>query len=88
MRVRNRCNGSALKYVGKFPSLKLRRTVLWDSQIKRDFIFLLEFAPDIVWYEERASQMSDLLKGLTGSDVPDFLVLRKEKKQAIKIIDL
>jgi hypothetical protein len=82
---RSKKRGSALRYTGKFPSLKLNRTVLWGSQVQRDYIYLLEFDSEVLSYEERPSRISHLLVGLRDKYVPDFLVMRRDNKQIIDI---
>ena len=44
MSVRKIINKGNRKVIGRFPSLKLKRNVWWESQLERDYIYILEFA--------------------------------------------
>jgi hypothetical protein len=75
---------NAVRFVGKFPSLKLDRTVLWGSQLERDFIYLMEFNREVISYETRPFSAA-ALDGVGGCYEPDFLIERAAGKQAVKI---
>ena len=49
MRVRRITNGGR-KVIGKFPSIKNGGMVWWESQIERDYFYLLEFDSDVIIY--------------------------------------
>jgi hypothetical protein len=39
--------------IGRFPSLKLGRMVDFESLIERDFIYVLDFEPDVESFSEQ-----------------------------------
>jgi hypothetical protein len=49
--------------IGKFPSLKMKRMVSFESTIERDYLYLLDYEADITHFEEQPltieSQRSD-----------------------------
>jgi hypothetical protein len=44
-------NKGSLKVIGKFPSLKMNTAIWWESQLERDYIYLLEIDPDVLFYQ-------------------------------------
>ena len=44
-------NRGSKKVIGKFPSLKMNTTIWWESQLERDYIYLLEIDPDVTAYQ-------------------------------------
>ncbi|WP_022670407.1 heteromeric transposase endonuclease subunit TnsA [Hippea alviniae] len=59
---------------GKFPSIKNQRTVYYESQLELDFIYHLEFSPEVESYLEQPCK----IKSPTGKFyIPDFLVVFK-----------
>lgn len=85
MRVRKITNRGTKKVIGKFPSLKLNKTVWWESQIERDYIYLLEFDPDVLFYQEQPLQLCYHSKGKERHYTPDFLVGRPALKQIVEV---
>lgn len=87
MRVRK---GSKYKhparFMGKFPSLKLNRTVLWGSQLVRDYLYMLEFDVNVLSYSEQPLVINHVLGSLPYKYTPDFLVERSNKRQIIEIM--
>lgn len=86
MRVRSFTNrGSTTKVIGKFPSLKNDTSVWWESQIERDFIYLLEFDNEVLSYQEQPLRIQYVLNGRIHYYTPDFLVRRGHRKQIIEV---
>ncbi|HJQ24667.1 MAG TPA: TnsA endonuclease N-terminal domain-containing protein [Blastocatellia bacterium] len=85
MAVRRITNAGNRKIVGKFASLKMRRTVSWESQIERDYLYLLEFDTEVLFYLEQPFRIRYLRSNKVHYYTPDFLVRRKEKKQIIEV---
>lgn len=83
MRVRKN-RGETTRFIGKFPSVKLNRIVLWRSQLERDYLYLLEFDPDVLYYQERPFQI-DSVDNRLHNHTPDFLVERTNKRQIIDV---
>lgn len=73
------------KVVGKFPSLKMGRTVRWESQIERDFLYLLEFDPDVLFFIEQPEEISYVYVSKIHRYYPDFYVERASAKELVEI---
>jgi hypothetical protein len=86
MRVRKIGNrGSTTKVIGKFPSLKMGKTVWFESQIERDFIYLLEFDGDVLFYQEQPEKINYVRDDKGHSYTPDFLVRRRGGEQLVEV---
>jgi hypothetical protein len=85
MKARKITNKRTKKVIGKFPSLKMGRLVWWESQIERDYIYLLEFDPAVISYEEQPLRISYHLNGKERHYTPDFLVKRTDKSLIIEV---
>ena len=86
MGVRRITNGGR-KVIGKFPSIKNGRMVWWESQIERDYLYLLEIDPDVVSYEEQPLKIRYYLDGEPHLYTPDFRVIRRDKRQIVEVKD-
>jgi hypothetical protein len=78
-------NSGTKKVIGKFPSVKLMKAVWWESQLERDFIYLLEFDPDVLSYKEQPLAIFYNSNGKKRRYTPDFLVERADKRQIIEV---
>lgn len=85
MSVRKITNKGGKKVIGKFPSLKMRRLICWESQIERDYIYLLEFDPAVISYAEQPLRISYHLDGKERHYTPDFLVKRADKSLVVEV---
>jgi hypothetical protein len=57
------------------PSLKLNRLVAYESTLERDLFTLLEFDPNVIWYEEQPMTIAySLTNGRRSRYTPDALV--------------
>src|SRR5215467_695338 len=83
--ARRLTNATPNKVIGRFPSVKMGRVVWWESQIERDYIYLLEIDPDVLAYKEQPFRVKLELFGSLRSYVPDFLVVRKSRKQIVEV---
>jgi hypothetical protein len=52
MPVRNVANRGG-NVIGKFPSLKMKRMIAFESRLERDFIYLLDYDANVTWFEEQ-----------------------------------
>lgn len=89
MGVRRITNGGR-KVVGKFPSLKMKRMIMWESQIERDYLYLVDIDPDVVSCQEQplVVRYYDDRDGKMHRYTPDFLLIRRgNKKQIIEVKD-
>ena len=53
MRVRKVVTRRGRRFRGYFPSVKMRRTVHWESLLEKDALLLLELSPGVVAYQEQ-----------------------------------
>lgn len=82
-KINNR--GSRSKIIGKFPSLKMGKIVWFESQIERDFIYLLEFDREVISYREQPERIAYSRDGQSRSYTPDFLVRRPDGEQIVEV---
>lgn len=85
MRVRTPKNTGTLKNIGKFPSLKNKSTVWFESHLERDFIYLTEFDKNVIKYQEQPFKVKYLLNGKIRQYTPDFLIKRQDKKEIVEV---
>lgn len=85
MSVRKITNTGNKKNIGRFPSLKLKRNVWWESQIERDYIYLLEFDTQVISYAEQPLKVSYRFNTKIHHYTPDFLKHSCNKKQIIEV---
>jgi hypothetical protein len=79
MPVRKPANRSGSHIIGKFPSLKLGRSVFFESTIESDFLYVLDFDPGTTFFEEQPLTMEYPDGSKTRHYTPDFYaVLRGE----------
>jgi hypothetical protein len=78
-------NRGSKKNIGKFPSLKMKRSIYWESLIERDLIFLLEYDPEVTSYEEQPNPVTYMLAGKQRHLTPDFFVERGGPIQLIEV---
>ena len=73
--------------IGKFPSIKNGRMVWWESQLERDFLYLLEIDPDVISYEAQPLKMEYFMEGKIHRYTPDVRVIRTDRKQIVEVKD-
>lgn len=73
-RARRIITRSPTRTVGRFPSLKAGRSIHWESQLERDFVYLLEFDPAVLDYREQPETIRLTIDGKPRRYTPDFLV--------------
>lgn len=62
------------------------KTIVWyDSALKRDFMYWLEFEPDVISYATSAISFDYYELGKLQHYVPDFQVIHRHKKQIIDV---
>lgn len=83
--VRKISNTRSKKVIGKFPSRKMNTAVWWESQIERDYIYLLEADREVVAFRGQPFRVEYFLDGIKKTYVPDFYVERKRKKQVVEV---
>jgi hypothetical protein len=85
MGVRKITNKGGRKVIGKFPSLKMQRLICWESQIERDYIYLLEFDPAVSSYAEQPLRISYYRDARERHYTPDFLVKKLDKNLIVEV---
>ncbi len=83
MPVRTPSNRYGENIVGKFPSLKLGRMVFFESRIERDQIYLMEYDPEVVFYEEQPLLIKYTAAGKHYKYFPDFKVVTSNDQQML-----
>lgn len=80
-------NGGKDRVIGNFPSYKMGRSVEWDSQIERDYLFYLEFDGDVIEYHPQPIKYRYTLNKKYHTHYPDFEVVRKStsRKKFVEI---
>ncbi|BAU64985.1 hypothetical protein STA3757_23630 [Stanieria sp. NIES-3757] len=71
--------------VGNFSSCKMKNSVWYESALQRDFMYWLEFDPDVISYKTPAISFDYYELGKLKHHVPDFQVIRRQKKQIIDV---
>lgn len=85
IRTRKITNTRSKKVIGKFPSLKMNTTIMWESQLERDYIYLLEIDTDAVAYWGQPLTIAYDRHNRRKKYTPDFLVERRELKQVVEV---
>mgnify|MGYP000087689449 CR=1 FL=1 len=62
--------------IGHHPSLKVGRMIAFESTIERDFIYLLDYDPDVKTFEEQPFIIEYEWAGKIHRYTPDFHVVR------------
>ena len=62
---------------GRFPSLKMGRMIQFESLVELDYIYLLDYDPNIKWFEEQPRTIEYQWEQKTLRYTPDFLVIRQ-----------
>ncbi|MEO1341086.1 MAG: hypothetical protein AAFV28_08075 [Cyanobacteria bacterium J06635_13] len=63
----------------------MNTSIWYDSALKRDFMYWLEFDPDVVSYATPAISFDYYQSGKLKHYIPDFQVVRHQKKQIIDV---
>lgn len=85
MRSRTPKNTGTLKNIGKFPSLKNKKVVWFESHLERDFIYLAEFDREVIRYQEQPIKIKYVYDGKQCHYTPDFFIERQDKKQIVEV---
>jgi hypothetical protein len=74
--VRKISNRGCRKIIGKFPSIKCGRSVMFESLLEMDFLFILEMDSLVSTYSEQPLVLTYHLNGKLRKYVPDFKIQR------------
>ncbi len=70
---------------GAIPSPKMGTMVYYRNRIKRDYIYLLDYDPEVLTYEEWPCTITYQLDGIEYTYTPDFSVARRQGKPGIVV---
>jgi hypothetical protein len=70
--------------IGRFPSLKMRRMIAFESLIEQDYLFLLDFDPDVASFCEQPVQIEYAWEGKVLHYTPDFHVIRSMGEEYVE----
>jgi len=70
--------------IGRFPSLKMRRMIAFESLIEQDYIFILDFEPEVLAFSEQPIQIEYVWEDRSHHYTPDFLVTRKTGEEIVE----
>lgn len=62
--------------IGEFPSIKMDRMVSFESLIERDYLYLLDYEPEVTLFEEQPFVIPYLDAGREHGYTPDFHIIR------------
>lgn len=85
MVARKITNRGSKKVIGKFPSLKANTSIVWESQLERDYIYLLEIDPDVLTYQGQPFTIVYDNRDKRRKYTPDFLVERNGFRQVVEV---
>jgi hypothetical protein len=78
--------GGVKKSIGKFPSFRLNDIILFESNLEKDYLYLLEFDHlDVLNFRAQSCLIRYRLDGRKRRYTPDFYVERKHKTQVIEV---
>lgn len=70
--------------IGRFPSLKMQRMVAFESLIEQDYLYLLDFEPDVLAFSEQPVQIEYVWEDKPLHYTPDFHVIRKKGEELVE----
>jgi hypothetical protein len=62
--------------IGKFPSLKMNRAVQFESTLERDYLHVLDYEPEVTFFEEQPLVIEYQHDHKTRRYTPDFHIVR------------
>jgi len=71
--------------IGKFPSQKSDVPVWWEYRLERDYVFLLEFDPEVLTFESQPFRLLYERDGKARRYSPDFRVVRKTGTTIVEV---
>lgn len=84
--MRKITNTGSSKIIGKFPSEKSGRLVGYESQLERDYVFLMEYDRKVACFTHQPLRLRFTLNGKKRTYTPDYLVLMEnDEKHVIEV---
>lgn len=78
--------GGVRKSIGKFPSFTQQKTIWYEGQLEKDYLYLLEFDfVDVMEVSEQACRFFYFVEGKRRRYTADFLVKRRNKIQVVEV---
>lgn len=84
MGVRRPTNGGR-KNIGKFPSLKNRRAIWYESLLERDYMYLLEIDPDVISFDSQPFRIRYFIDKEPHHYTPDIRVVKKNITEIVEV---
>lgn len=84
MPVRKVSNRGRKNTIGSFPSDKMNRMIAFESLIERDCIYILEFEPDVLEFEEQPLSIEYQYENKQHHYTPDFHVKKAHQEVIIE----
>jgi hypothetical protein len=75
----------AQKNIGKFSSVKTGRVAWYESLLERDYMYLLDFDPEVTYWHEQPLKIRFNFGGKIHWYTPDLEVHRNSKKQIVEV---
>lgn len=69
--------------IGRFPSLKMRRMVSFESTLERDYAYVLDFDPEVAYFTEQPLTIEYNCAGRTLHYTPDFEVAHSGQRHRL-----
>jgi hypothetical protein len=85
MPVRKMPRYGAQKNIGKFASVKTGRIAWYESLLERDYMYLLDFDPQVRHWHEQPFKIRYILDNKTHFYTPDLEVHRDTRKQVVEV---
>jgi TnsA endonuclease N terminal len=85
MPVRKIPRYGAQKNIGKFASVKTGRIAWYESLLERDYMYLLDFDPQVTHWHEQPFKIRYVLDNKTHFYTPDLEVHRDTRKQVVEV---
>lgn len=82
-RSREPVNRSGMTVRGRFPSLKMRRMIDWESQLERRACYRFEFSPGIKIFEEQPIPARFQIRSSVVKYTPDFRLVSHDGQEWI-----
>jgi hypothetical protein len=65
--------------IGHFPAIKMKRMVVFESLIERDYLYLLDYEPNVEWFEEQPLTVEYRHDDKVLRYTPDFHVVEARR---------
>jgi len=77
-------SSSGRNIIGRFPSLKLRRMVAFESLIEQDYLYILDYERDVHEFQEQPFSIEYIWQDKARHYTPDFQVTRQQGQALVE----